>query len=420
MNKKIITVVQNPFITSSMIVFIGGLGVSFLNFVFNLFMSRNLSVVDYGILASLTSITTVSSLLSGWITPTAVHFAASYFAKEDMSSIRGLYLKITKISFVIGLFTFSIFFLFREQISSFFNISDSYLIVLINLSVFLGIMNIANMALLQAKLAFKFTSIINLIGSFLRLILGITAVLFGYMIGGVMWAFVISTLVPYLLTFIQLKFIFNKGISVPHISVIKLMSYGVPAAISLYGLGSLINTDIILVKHFFDPKNAGIYSGLALIGKVIFFFSAPIASVMFPIITQKHAKNENFRTIFKLSILLVLIPSLGFTISYFLFPEFMIRFFLKKDEYLTIAPILGFFGLFITMYSIVSVFVSFYLSIRKTIVYIPIIICALLQAGLIWFFHSTFLTIIFISLGCTSLLLIVLLLYYVKLSKEKN
>ena len=51
---------------------------------------------------------------------------------------------------------------------------------------------------------------------------------------------------------------------------------------------------LILVKHFFSPHDAGIYAGLSLIGRVIFFFSAPIASVMFPVIVQKYARKENY------------------------------------------------------------------------------------------------------------------------------
>jgi O-antigen/teichoic acid export membrane protein len=279
---------------------------------------------------------------------------------------------------------------------------------------FFAIIGFVNMAFLQAKLAFIFQVLVGLVGAVTKLVLGMVFVLLGYSVVGAVWSILIAGLISYVFSFIPLRFIFDKKISTPSIATRELFSYGLPSALTLFGLTSFISTDIMLVKHFFNPHDAGLYAGLSLIGRVIFFVSAPIGGVMFPLIVQKHSKNESFTNTFKLSLLLVFVPSIFMTIFYALFPKFSILFFLKREEYLAISSLIAPFALFIALFSLLSIIANFYLSIKKTKVYIPIILGAILQVLLIVFYHQTFLQIIIISLVITLALVILLLAYYPK------
>ena len=139
---------------------------------------------------------------------------------------------------------------------------------------------------------------------------------------------------------------------------------------------------------------------------------------MFPMIVQKHSKKENYTNTFKIALLLVIIPSVILTLFYGFFPKFAILFFLKREEYLSISPYLVPFAVFIVFYGVLSILSNFYLSIHKTKVFIPILIGAFLQIFFIFLFHQTFLQIIIISLVCTVLLDIILLLYYPYATKK--
>lgn len=411
MRKKINEAMRHPLILGSIVVFGGSTLANLFNFLFNIFMVRNLSVVNYGTLASLISLITISSIPASAFIPTVVRFGASYLARGEYDMVRGFFSKATKICCALGITLFLIFLIFSQNISRFFRISDSSLIVLAGVTVIFNFVVVVNTGLLQAKLSFRFLAFINSMGAFLKLAIGVLLVYLGFAVNGALSALLISSFLPYVFSFIPLKFLFQNGVKVPRIANKELFAYGAPAAISLFSLTSLITTDIILVKHFFDPKSAGIYAGISLIGRVIFFLTAPITTVMFPLIVQKYTRNENYRNIFKLSMFLVLLPSLCLTVFYFLFPEFTIRFF-SKDEYTVASSLLGVFGIFLTIYSLLSVLTNFYLSIKETKVAIPIGIGAILQIVLIWFYHQSFLQIIFISSAITGLLLILLLLYY--------
>lgn len=398
-----------------MIIFAGSFLGNISNFLFNVFMSRNLpSPSDYGILSSLISLMTLSTLPVGAVLPTLVYFSAAYFGKGELKMVRGLFLKITKPSVIVGTVVFLIYISFRDYIAMFLHIKDASLIIPIAFMVYMGFIGIANPALLQAKLAFTFISISNTASSFLKLGLGVLFVLLGYSVGGAIWAIFIASFLAYIASYIPLRFLFKKDTKTPNLSVRSLIAYGAPATIASFGLTSLINTDIILVKHFFSPEQAGLYSSLSLAGRVIYYFSAPIGMVMFPLIVQRHARGEKYHDVLALSLLLVCSSSLAITFFYFMFPAFAVNVFTKSSSASAIVPYVGFFSLFITLYALTSVLVNFYLSIKETRVFIPIMFAAILQGVGIWLFHETFMQIIFVSFAINTLLFFTLLLYYWK------
>lgn len=418
MRQKAKKLIKHPLIFGSGILVIGGLIANSFNFLFNLFMSRSLSVSEYGVLASVMSLIVFPSLVSGAIYPVVVRFAGDYFAKKNFALLRGLYIQIMKLLLIIGVSVFFLFLVLTPMIGNFFHIEDKNILFMTDIIIFISLIGVINMAFLQAKLAFGFQVLVGLINGIIKLVCGVVFILLGYSVGGATMAMVIAGVGSYLFSFIPLKFVFDRKIASPSISQKELFFYGFPSTMTLMGLTSFISVDIMLVKHFFDPHQAGLYAGLSLISRVIFYVSAPIGAVMFPVIVQKHSRNENFTNTFKLSLVLVFVPSILLTIFYALFPEFAILFFLKREEYLVISPYIAPFALFITLYGVLSIISNFYLSIKKTKIFIPIIIGALLQLILIYFFHSSFIQIIQISLGITSALVLLLLLYYPYATKK--
>ncbi len=420
MRKKINIFIRHPLISGSFILFIGSIFANIFNFLFNLFMTRNLSVSDYGILASLNSFITLFSLPIGSMTPTFVHFFASYLAQEDFGMVRGLYFKITKSFFWIATIILVIFFIFIKYIGIFFSIHEYTLLIIVGFSIWISIVSVNNSALLQAKQEFTFMTITNLIWSITKLVLGVIFVFLGYAVGGVMFALFLCTVVSYITSFVPLRFLFGKKVHTPLISIKKLFTYGIPATISIFGMTALTTTDIILVKHYFDPKNAGIYATISLIARAIFFFSSPIATVMFPLVVKRYTRKEHYHRLFWLAMLLVFIPSVTISIFYFMFPEFTIEFFSKKQESLVGSGYLGLLAIYMTVYALIFLLTNFFLSIKKTKVFIPIILSAILQGIGILIFHQNFLQVIYVSILAVSLLLISLLLYYWKIYHDTS
>ena len=411
--KNYTNILKHPLLSGSLIIFFGSTLGNFLNFIFNIFISRNLTIQDYGTVATLMAVINLFGISAGAITPTIVSFTSKSFELGDWGSVRGIYFQIFRPIFLTAVITFVLFIVFGSLLSDFLNIANgSALIMLSGLIIAISFMAVINISMLQAKLSFGIISFLNLMSSFLKLAIGVLFVFLGFNSMGVMSAILISYLAPYLLGFTFLGALFNKEIKNTKVDFKELVKYALPSGLSLLGLTALISTDLVLVKHLFDTNSAGIYAGLALIGKVIFFFTAPIGIVMFPLLTRKHKNKETGGKLLSLSIILVGIASLSITVFYFAFPDFVISLFLKNSEYLQASGYLGMYGIFISLYSLCSIMMYYFLSVGKTFIYRLIALSAIIQGVLIYMFHSSFGEIIGISAGVTFLLLMGMFYFY--------
>lgn len=411
MKEKAKQALKHPLIQGSGVVVIGNFFGNIFNFLFNLFMVKTLTAASYGVLATVIALITFPNLAAMSIVPLVVHFAGSYFAKGKLSMARGLYIHMFK-SMVLFAFFLCIVFLFGiSYISRFFHIENIFILFVTIATAFLTFINVINISFLQAKLAFTFQVFTNILAAVIKLLLGVVFVLFGFSVSGATVAIFIGLATGYVVSFSPLRFIFDKKVTTPKIPTKELFHYGFPSTLTILGLTSFITTDIILIKHFFDPTQAGIYASLSVIGRVIFYLCIPIGWVMFPVLVQKFSKGENVTNTFKLALLLVFVPSILLTGFYYLFPEFTILLF-ARGEYLVLKPMLWIFGLFMTLYCLLTIIANFYLSIKKTKVCIPILIGAFLQIVLITLYHASIFQVIMISLKITFLLVIILLLYY--------
>ena len=420
MRKHIKVLVTHPLISGSIVIFAGTLLGNIANFGFNIYMSRNLAIADCGVVVSIISLMILLAIPVNSIVPAIVNFAGSHMANEEFGLLKALYIRALKIVVVVGVGLLIFFGVFLNEIEVFFNIHEPFVIMLTAVTVLVTYFSTVNTAFLQARLAFNFISFSNFLGSFIKLVFGMGFVILGYRLGGVMVALLLAYLIPFILTFIPLRFIFKTTrVTTNELQLKDLILYGIPSSAAMFGITALTSTDILLVKHFFSPTDAGLYAGLSLVGKVIFFFTAPIGTVMFPLIVKKFAKNESYKNTFRIAFLIVLVCSLSVAVFYYEFPEFSILFFLKNVSFLAIKNDLTIYALFTSLYSLVSLLVYYFLSINKTFVYVPVVISAVAQAILIVLFHQSITQVIVSSLTVVVALSLVLGLFYFRLQEVK-
>lgn len=415
MKKIFSNAVNNPIISGSVIIFIGTFAGNLFNFLFNFFMTRNLSISDYGTLAAFASIILLVALAVESFMPTVIHFAGSYFANKKIGKVSALFWKLNFFFIFSGLLIVFSFTLFGNLIGQFFNMQDTSLMPLLGIVVFFASIVTLNRGMLAARLSFGFLSFFTFFSSMLKLLIGVFLIWQGLGVTGALLAFLAAYSSQYFFSFFPLKFVFKYMAKEKIIGIKEILAYGAPSAVAMLCLTMFMTTDIILVKHFYSPQEAGVYAGMSLLGKIIYFFSAPISLVLFPLVVQKHNRNESHKNLFLISIFLVGFSSICITVFYYLFPSFSILFLLKQEEYLVIQSILWIFGVFMILYALLWVTANYFLSIRKTNIYKPILIGALFQAITLWFYHPTFLTVIYISMIATSFPLISILLFNLKI-----
>ncbi len=405
---------RHELVHGSALLFVGSIIASVFSFLFNLFLARRLSYGDYGVFAALLAIVTLVTIPSQSLTIIIVKFATDYLISGRMEQASELYIKTLRLFIVTGCLIVLGFLIFSGPIESFLHITNPGYIFLTGLIVAFIYVGIANGAFLQSLLKFGFISICNIAGSFLKLIVGILLVMIGWRIYGALGGVLTAFLLPLILTFFPLRFLLmarKKNVKLP---LKEIFTYSLPSTIAILSLSSFISMDVVLVKHFFSAGDAGLYAGLSLIGKVLFYFTGPIPLVMFPLLIKRYTRKERFQDLFYMALLLVLVPSLAIVTFYFLFPKFTIQFFLGGRQYFTISPYLWIFGLYLTLFNVVNVFLSFFLSIKAVGITYVIFVGAVIQIILISLFHSNFYMVIFSSAIDLLAIFIVFLLYYFK------
>lgn len=410
-------IASHELVSGSFYLFLGSIIANFLAFILNWFLARNLSYADYAIFASLLSLITLAAIPANSINTIIVKFATDYFVTNQTGKLKHLYTYFLKSILLICLFIVGLGVVLANPLASYLNLNNSLYILISAIAIATFYLNTLNMGFLQGLLKFNFISFLNISGGIFKLLFGIVLVVLGYRAFGGLWAVFFMTFGMFLVAFMPLRKILSAHESdkkIPN-QTKTLLKYAIPAFIAVLFMTSFTSTDVILVKHFFEPHVAGFYAGMSLIGKVIFYFTFPIPLAMFPLLVKRKAMGKKFMNLFYLAVGLVMLPSVLITIFYFLFPNLVINIFLGGRDYLYLSKFLGIFGLYLTIFSLVNVCVNFFLSLNYTRVYIPVVTAAVMQIILIYIYHNTFLEVIWVSmLTSVSLLVVLIALIYIK------
>ena len=183
--------------------------------------------------------------------------------------------------------------------------------------------------------------------------------------------------------------------------------------IGIYEFSQILinNSDIILVKHYFENEEAGLYAALALIGRVVFFATWTIVTLLFPKVIQKEKKGEKHSHLFWGSLLVVGGIGCSIIITCFVLDEFIIEL-LFGGAYLSVAPLLWKYAIATTLFACANVFAYYFMSLNK---YFPValsVIAGLAQIGLIIMFHQSMEQVITVQIIIMGVLLFAMTIYY--------
>ena len=414
MRQKVKGIMAHLLFSGSAIMVFGSNFANFFAYLYHVVIGRLLGPSLYGELAATLSLIGMISASFSFFSLVIVKFVSS--AEED--EINGLLSWFMKMALIAGIGVGGIIVVATPFISSFFNIKNS-LVVLTGPIFFFSIITLIYRSFLQGLLKFVPVTVLTIIEMVGRFVFGLLFILLGLSVFGALFGILVSIVLAVWITkYYYLNDYKIKASSVKFNKAGKVVSYAIPIFLTSVASNSIYSTDVLLVKRFFDPSSAGIYASLSTLGKIIFFGTSPVMAVMFPMISKKHSRGESYNKILILSLLMTIGISLMILTIYAIFPELMINM-LFGGKYLSAAPYLVWFGLFITIFTIDSLFVNFYLSREKTKVVYFVVATMIMQAVGIWFYHSSILEVIRISIASVLFLLISLVLYFAYDTKKR-
>lgn len=388
---------------------------NFIAYIYHVVFGRILGPESYGELASLLGLIGLITSAFGFLSTVILKFVAS----AEKNEVGVIITWFRDKSLFLGIVLSGLYLIASPMLSRFLAISISKIIIIIPILLFFFLTTTYKSAL-QGLLMFKEIVILSNTEMVLRLILGIVLVGVGLSTFGAVFGIVLATLITLLLMkhYIQkIHFKANEGTKFDKTQ--EVIRFSIPMFFSALATNSFFSSDMMLVKHYFSPYEAGLYASLSTLGKIIFFGVAPIGSVMFPLISRRHSKGQGYTKIFTLSVLLTILLSGCVLLVYLFFPTLMINI-LFGGKYTNAAPNLFWFGLFMSIFTLSTIVYAFYYSRGKTEVTWIMVICATMQILGIIMFHSTIFTVIKVSTISVILMLVGLALYYFYEEKYKR
>jgi len=400
------------------LIFIASMVVNVCNYLFQIFMSRSLGPVDYGILASLFSLFMILSVPAGALQTVTTKYTSNFKAHKEFGKIKELVKGLLKRVSLLGLGGFILFTLGSKYISSFLHIPSKLPVIITGFALILATISPIVMGVIQGLQRFGYFGTDIIIGALVKLFSGVFLVYLGFKVNGALLGVIMGSLAGILFLIIPLKPIFGESKADPDFDFSQVYRYFLPTSIMLLCFMLLTNIDLILVKHFFDPSQAGHYGAASIMAKVILYLPGAITLVMFPKTSELYALNKEHKSILKKSLFYGMFLCGGTLLLFLTIPSFIVKF-IFGGEYISIVPLIGIFGIAMCFFALSNILFLYQLSIHQLKFLKTLTISTIIEAILITLFHAN-LTQVILNLVGMSLFLFLLNIYYVFISFKKE
>ena len=365
-------VLKDEFLKNNFILFVGSMIVAVLNYLYHPILSRMMNLQDFGEVQALISIFLQMSIILGVFGNVVTNIITNHHQDHDKLKIINQLYKLA--FFTITLITI-IFAILSPILKSFFNFHSIYAFLILAISLPLSVNFTFRRFYLQGRKQFQDISLLGIIFAGGRLFFAVLLVWLGWSVFGAIASITLTTLISLLYAWYKTKDAFSLTLKekiqlTPEFK--KELKYGLIIFVSMSAVIFFYTFDVLLVKHYFNPQNAGLYSGIATIARIIFFVTGSIAGVLLPTIKLSNTLQENKKTLLKS---LTLIIALGGTVllTFWLFSDMVVRT-LIGAKYLIVVNLLPQLSLIAFLASIINVLFIYLLALRDKKLLIPAII----------------------------------------------
>jgi O-antigen/teichoic acid export membrane protein len=378
------------------------------NYVYNLVLGRILGPEQFADAAVLITFLLVLSFAAMTFQLVTAKFSVLF----ENELFRSFISRVYKNALIVGIIMGLTIVIFSSELQTVFNTSSSIMFVVFGFGVPLYFLMSVNRGVFQGKKSFKLLSITYQSEMLSRLIITLGLILIFNIQSSVVIAIgILASFVFGLFPFKSEYILPKKKITLPEVHSKSIKHFFVITA--FYELTQIIinNSDILLVKHYFESYEAGLYASLALIGRIVYFIAWMFVMLLLPTVVQlKKDGKETAHVLFKY---IGYIAAISITIIMVCLsmPELIINI-LFGESYTAMAPLLWKYALATSMFAISNIFAYYYLSLDK---YIPVVISGvfgMLQMVLVIFYHDSLEQVVHMQIIAMLLLLIIQMLFF--------
>lgn len=286
-------------IVSGSVVLLSGSGLTTgINLAYNIVVARFLGPKGFGHATVVYTILTLVSAVTLSFQIISAKIVAQQSSAEGKSAVyRGFH----RGAWVCGILAALVLLLFQKGIADYLNLPDPTLVALLAIGAAFYVPLGSRRGYVQGTYGFQRLAANLVLEGAIRFAGSFALILCGFGVQGVIAANAGAVAIAYLAIAPKLT---ARAMNPLRLSYALRETF--QAMVFFSGQVLINNCDIVLVKHFFAAKEAGIYAAVAMVGRVIFAFSSSVVNSMFPLVAgTRHEERKDIKVI-ATSLLLVL------------------------------------------------------------------------------------------------------------------
>jgi len=391
----------DKFNVASGLLVLSGIGAGGLGYLFQIIMGRMLSLQEYGLFSALIAIFMIFSAPLSTLMMLVSRKVSGYRGLDDFLNLGHFFASINTKAMGIGLGLFAIAVVLSNPFANHPELSQLRYVWVIGLLLLSVIPLVINQGFLQGLQYFPVLSLSLALNVCVKIAASVLLVWLGYGVAGAIGGSVVANLVIMAGSYYFIQDDVNKrpvkGTKQGHLPVKTML----PVFIANVAFVAMTQFDMILVNHYFSAESAGQYAAASVLGKAVMYLPSGIATALFPMVAEHHAKQESDIHLLARALKLVALLSGSCAVFYYFFGEFLTTL-LYGPEYAEAGRLLQYYGMAILPMSLVMV-AEYYLIAKAQVVFAYIFSFVLpFQLLAVYFYHDSLLQVISI-MGGTSL-----------------
>lgn len=263
-------------LNGSIIMLISTSLVAVVNFAFTAAMGRMLGPARFG---HVTAIVTILMLASA-ITLSFQLVCAKFVARNEIAGEKvSIFQSLRRKAWIVSLGVGGALVILQKPFANYLHLPDSWILAVLAVGIAAYIPVGVRRGGMQGTCSFPRLALNFNSEAVSKLVIAVLLVALGFGVMGAVGAISASIVVAYF--FPRMPAIFSGQPRAVH----QPASFREGMQVTVFFVGQVIinNIDILLVKHFFAPEQAGLYAAVALVGRILYIASWSVVSAMFPI-----------------------------------------------------------------------------------------------------------------------------------------